>query len=334
MANRDIQEILKKGSKAKLIQLAIDTPEFNKEGLPNPTLTKDEIQTIKDRAKQEGWDGELFRATYKADDMEALSGYTLAQIYKAIYQLQGFNKIIEKTQMLLSALNREYIKDYNEETEKYDTVIKKKPEEIEKDIKEIKRVIYSTPLPISEILMKSQGRVSRWQGEDKDTKEDDRDKDTKHIFEIYKQRLITAKTSLYLISTSKFAGYRLYSKDMMEEIETVFCILNNYLVLDTDNCLDHIDYLLDTFEEYLPEVIEEIKKQDIFYIPDKEDREEILDYLRNGATFERGLLDKKYNKKEELVLNEDYLLSDLKPEEREEIKQKGDNLEEYVRYGK
>jgi hypothetical protein len=334
MANRDIQEILKKGSKAKLIQLAIDTPEFNKEGLPNPTLTKDEIQTIKDRAKQEGWDGELFRATYKADDIEALTVYTLAEIYKAVYQLQGFNKIIEKTEILLSALDKKYIKDYNEETEKYDTVIKKKPEEIAKDIKEIERVIYPTTIPLSEIIMRTQGKVNRRQEEEKDTKETDKNKDTKGIFEIYKQRLITAKTSLYLISTSKFVGYRLYSKDRIQEIETVFFILNDYLVLDADNYLDHIDYLLDTFEEYLPEVVEEINKQEMFYIPDKKDREEILDYLRNGATFERGLGDKKYNKKEDTVLKEDYLLSDLKPKEIEEIKKRGDNLEEYVRYGK
>jgi len=334
MAKKDIQEILKKGSKAKLIQLAIDTPEFNKEGLPNPTLTKEEIQAIKDKARQEGWDGELFRATYKTDDIEALSVYTLAQVYKAIFQLQGFNKIIEKTEILLSALERKYIKDYNEETEKYDTVIKKKPEEYAKDIEEIKRIIYPTTLPLSEVIMRTQGKVNRWQEEGKDSKETNRNKDTKGIFLLYKQRLKEAKASLYLISTGKFAGYRLYSKDRIQEIETVFFILNDYLVLDTDNYLDHIDYLLETMAECLPEVIEEINKQEMFYIPEKKDREEILDYLRNGATFDRSLGFKKYDQKEEIILKEDYLLSDLKPEEREEIRQKGDNLEKYVRYGK
>jgi len=330
----DIKEILKKGSKAKLIQLAVDSPEFSREGLANPTLTKDEIQTIKDRAKQEGWDGELFRATYKADDMEALTVYTLAQAYKAVFQLQGFNKIIEKTEIFLSALDRKYLKDYNEETEKHDTVIKKKPEEIAKDIKEIERVIYPTTIPLSEIIMRTQGKVNRWQGEGKDSKETNKNKEIKGIFELYRQRLKDAKTSLYITSRSKFAGYRLYNKDRIQEVETVFCILNDYLVLDADNYLDHIDYLLGNFEEYLPELIEAINKQDMFYIPEKKDREEILDYLRNGATFERGLLDKKYSNKDEVILKEDYLLSDLTPKEKEEIKQRGDYLEEYVRYGK
>ena len=51
-------------------------------------------------------------------------------------------------------------------------------------------------------------------------------------------------------------------------------------------------------------------------ILDKKERVEILEYLRNGATFERGKYDTKNDKKEDAILDaileEDYLLSDLK----------------------
>jgi len=332
---KDIKEILKNGSKAKLIQLAIDSPEFNRDGIPNPTLTKDEIQIIKERARQEGWDGELFRATYKADDIEALTLYTLSQIYIAVSLLQGFVRILEKTDIFLNALNNKYLKDYNEKTERYDTVVKKTREEYTKDIEEVNWVINPTAPSLSEEIMRLQGKFYKWKRESKETNKND---DVRGVFELYKYRLKSAKTSFYTISRSKFAGYRLYSKDGIQEIENAFHFQNDFLVLDADNCLDHIDYLLDNFEKYLPELVEAIKEQERFYIPDKKERGEIFEYLRNGATFERGKYDTKNDKKEDAILDaileEDYLLSDLKPKEREEIKQKVDNLENYVRYGK
>jgi len=332
---KDIKEILKNGSKAKLIQLAIDSPEFNRDGIPNPTLTKDEIQIIKERARQEGWDGELFRATYKADDIEALTLYTLSQIYIAVSLLQGFVRILEKTDIFLNALNNKYLKDYNEKTERYDTVVKKTREEYTKDIEEVNWVIHPSTPSLSEEIMRLQGKFYKWKRESKETNKND---DVRGVFELYKYRLKSAKTSFYTISRSKFAGYRLYSKDGIQEIENAFHFQNDFLVLDADNCLDHIDYLLDNFEKYLPELVEAIKEQERFYIPDKKERVEILGYLRNGATFERGQYDTKNDKKEDAILDailkEDYLLSDLKPKEREEIKQKVDNLENYVRYGK
>lgn len=325
---KDIKEILKKGSKAKLIQLAIDSPEFNADGIPNPTLTKDEIQIIKERARQEGWDGELFRATYKARDIEAIALYTLTQIYRADFLLQGFVRILEKTDIFLNVLDRKYLKDYNEKTEKYDTVVKKTIKEYTKDIKEISWAIHPTTPSLSERIIRLQGK---WQLERKENNKDD---DVRGIFELYKHRLKEAKTAFYTIGRSKFAGYRLYNKDEMQEIEYAFYIQNNYLVLDADDYLDHIDYLLDNFEKYLPELVEIIKEQEDFYIPDKKDREEILEYLRNGAILKGGELNIKYDKEEINRLKEDYLLSDLKPKEREEVKQKVDNLENYVRYGK
>jgi len=332
---KDIKEILKNGSKAKLIQLAIDSPEFNRDGIPNPTLTKDEIQIIKERARQEGWDGELFRATYKADDIEALTLYTLSQIYIAVSLLQGFVRILEKTDIFLNALNNKYLKDYNEKTERYDTVVKKTTKEYVKDIEEVNWVIHPSTPSLSEEIMRLQGKFYKWKRESKETNKND---DVRGVFELYKYRLKSAKTSFYTISRSKFAGYRLYSKDGIQEIENAFHFQNDFLVLDADNCLDHIDYLLDNFEKYLPELVEAIKEQERFYIPDKKERVEILGYLRNGATFERGQYDTKNDKKEDAILDailkEDYLLSDLKPKEREEIKQKVDNLENYVRYGK
>lgn len=332
---KDIKEILKNGSKAKLIQLAIDSPEFSRDGIPNPTLTKDEIQIIKERARQEGWDGELFRATYKADDIEALTLYTLAQIYIAVSLLQGFVRILEKTEIFLNALNNKYLKDYNEKTGKYDTVVKKTTKEYVKDIEEVNWVIHPSTPSLSEEIMRLQGKFYKWKRESKETNKND---DVRGVFELYKYRLKSAKTSFYTISRSKFAGYRLYSKDGIQEIENAFHFQNDFLVLDADNCLDHIDYLLDNFEKYLPELVEAIKEQERFYIPDKKERVEILGYLRNGATFERGQYDTKNDKKEDAILDailkEDYLLSDLKPKEREEVKQKVDNLENYVRYGK
>jgi len=329
MANKDIQEILKKGSKAKLIQLAIDSPEFNTEGLPNPTLTKDEIQTIRDRAKQEGWDGELFRATYKADDLEALTLYTLATIYKALFYLQGFNRIVEKTEVFLTALDRKYLKDYNEKTEKYDTVIKKKPKEYAKDIRGLLKTVCPT-INLAEMMTKLQGKLqSKSDGDEKTVRKES----VKGVFLLYKQMLMDAKVGLYLVGKSKFAGYRLYSKDKYKEIETVFLIPNDFLVRDAINSLDHIDYLLENFENYLPELIEELEGQEIIYMPNRKDVREVLDYLGNGATFKNDL-SKPHQPRMETILGEDYLLSDLKPEEIKDIKERDNKLEQYVRYGK
>ena len=87
MANEELKEILKNGSKAKLIQLAVEFREFTTDNTQEPTFTKEEVEAVNGRAKKEGWDKELFRATYKARDIEAMTLVLKGQVYEAIYYL-------------------------------------------------------------------------------------------------------------------------------------------------------------------------------------------------------------------------------------------------------
>ena len=328
MAKKDIQEILKKGSKAKLIQLAIDTPEFYVEGLPNRTLTKEEIQAVRDKAKQEGWDGELFRATYKARDIETQTLVAKGMTYEALYYLQMFCKELQRVEVMLDMLRGGYIKDYNEDKEKYETVVNKNQKEVEEDIARAKRLVFDQLDDI--IYFKT---ILQWgnkqieEGKIKGKKLKERDV-ILAMFRYYKDQITGAKMGVYLVTKSKFAGYRLYKKEQYEDLKTAFTVNHFAVVSNVVNSLDHIDYLIETIEENKPELLKELAKDSSIYIPDRDKIKEISEYLETHILPPFRKLDK------DMIYTKEYLFSDLDKETREKLEEGDKVLEEYVRYGK
>lgn len=328
---KDIKEILKNGSKAKLIQLAIDSPEFNRDGIPNPTLTKDEIQIIKERARQEGWDGELFRATYKARDIEAMTLTVKGQVYEAIYYLQEFCKELQRVEMMLDMLRDKYISGYNDKTEKYEDILNRTPEQMEEDFRKVKGLVVNTLEDITDTKMLIQygndlidkGDIG-FKGNRKLTKEDL----FNVLFRFYKQILTNSKMGFYLVVKAEFGGYRLYKKEQFEELKRAFVTKNLLLVGNVVLSLDHIDYLLGLIEEYKPELLELIRKDSDIFIPDRKQIKEYGDYLETSILPPLRKGDKKG------FYTEEYLLNDVDEETKKMIKEADTNLEQYVRYGK
>lgn len=325
----DIKEIIKKGSKAKLIQLAIDSRQFQTEGLPNPILTKEEVEEIWDKAKEEGWDKELFRATYKAKDMEAQTLAVKGEVYEALFYLQMFIKDIQRVEILLDMLKGEYITDYNEKTEKYETVKDKTPEELQEDLRKAKGMVFDQLEDIT--YLKTLQNWGNKQVEDKKAKDMEKLTEEDIVlaeFKFYKRAINGAKMGFYLVITSKFAGYRLYRKEQYEDIKTAITMNHFATVSNLVNSLDHIDYLLEMLEEYKPEILEELAKDSNIYIPDREKVKEIQDYL------EEKILTPFRQKDMDLLYTEDYLLGDIDKEVKEKVKEANKVLEDYVRYGK
>lgn len=331
MASDDIKEILKNGSKTKLMQLAIDLREFTVDGLPNPTLTQTEIQAVKDKAKDEGWDGELFRATYKARDIEAMTLTVKGQIYEALYYLQEFCKELQRVEMMLDMLRDKYISCYNDKTEKYEDILNRTPEQMEGDIREIKGLVVNTLEDITDTKMLIQygndlidkGDIG-FKGNRKLTKEDL----FNVLFRFYKQILTNSKMGFYLVTKSEFAGYRLYKKEQYEELKKAFVTKNLLLTGNVINSLEHLDYLLGLIEEYKPELLELIRKDSDIFIPDKKQIKGYADYLETYILPPLRKGDKKG------FYTEEYLLNDVDEETKKLIKEADTNLEQYVRYGK
>jgi hypothetical protein len=328
MANKDIQEILKKGSKAKLMQLAIDTREFYVEGLPNRTLTKGEIQSVKDKAKQEGWDGELFRATYKARDIETQTLAAKGMTYEALYYLQMFCKELQRVEIMLDMLRGEYIKDYNEDKDTYETIIDKKQEEVEADISRARGLVFDQLDDITYFKT-----IQQWGNKQIEEGKIDNKKLTEKdvilaMFRYYKDQITGAKIGFYLVSKAKFAGYRLYKKEQYEELKTAFTVNHLAVVSNIINSLSHIDYLIEVIEENKPELLKELAKNDNIYIPERDKIKEISEYLETHILPPFRKVDR------DMIYTKEYLFSDLDKETREKLEEGDKILEEYVRYGK
>lgn len=328
MVNEDIKEILKNGSKAKLLQLAVELREFVAEGLENPTLSKEEVQAVRDKAKKEGWDGELFRVTYKVRDMEAQVLATKGVIFEAIYYLQEFGKDLQRIEILLDMLHRDYIKGYNDKTEKYEDILNRTPKEMEGDINKVKDVVLDTLEDITwtKILIQY-GNDLIDKGERKETKIT-REEMFNFLFKEYKQLINNGKIGFYLTVKTEFGGYRLYKKEQFREIKLAFVSKHLATVGNIVSSLDHLDYLLELIEEYKPELLELIRKDDMIFIPSRDKIKEFRDYLETYILPPLRKEDKKG------FYTEEYLLNDLTPEIVALVKKTSDKLEEYIRYGK
>lgn len=323
----DIQEILKKGSKAKLIQLAVDTRQFAMEDLPFPILTAEEIQGVWDKAKQEGWDKELYRATYKAKDVEAQTLATKGWIYEALYYLQMFCKDIQRVEILLDMLKEEYLGDYNEKTEKFETVKEKTQKEMEGDIFKAKSMVFDQLEDITYFkVLQNWGQKLREEG-----KVEGKDLTSKQLilaeFRYYKDRLYGAKMGFYLVTTSKFGGYRLYRKEQYEELKDAMVVMHLTVATNVFNSLDHIDYLIETLQENKPELLKELAKDKTIYIPERDKIKEIQGELEKELT-------PMTKKDKDILCTEEYLLGEVDKETRDKIKEADNMLKEYVTNGK
>lgn len=321
---KELKEILKKGSKAKLIQLAIDTPEFSAEGVGHMRLTEEEIETIKQKARDGKWEGELYRAIDKARDIEAMVLAVKGETYEALFYLQEFLKVCQRTEIFLDTLMGMYIGDWDEEKDEWRRIIEKDEEEVKSDVEGVYRDVFNFSLTEQLVGMKgkfqNEEESKNWRWE-------------RNGFDVYKKKIKSAKEGTFFVVSSKFAGYRLYKKDQLEEIELALGLINQFSLVDLTNCLGHIDYLKETIEKNTPSLWQEIQKREKIYIPDKktiEGMEEHIDkHLLLPIEIKKGK-GRDWDK----IFETDYLLSELSKKEVEEIEEKQPKLEEYVRYGR
>ena len=330
MASEELKEILKNGSKAKLIQLAVEFREFTTDNTQEPTFTKEEVEAVNEKAKKEGWDKELFRATYKARDIEAMALALKGQLYEAMYFLHELLKELQQIEIMLDMLREVYIGDYNEETDKHENIVSKPKKEMEGDVSRVKRLAIDTLEDITQTKMLMQyGNDLIDKGEDKElgrklTKED--------LFNIlyrnYQKLIYSIKMGYYLLVNAEFGGYRLYKKKQFEEVKTAFVTKHILLVGNITLSLDHLDYLLEMFEDYKPEILEILREDKDIYIPDRKWVKGVNEYL------DKYILPPLKNKDKKMFSSEVYLFNELSKEEIEMVKSGDKILEDYVRYGK
>lgn len=330
MASEELKEILKNGSKAKLIQLAVEFREFTTDNTQEPTFTKEEVEAVNEKAKKEGWDKELFRATYKARDIEAMTLVLKGQVYEAIYYLHELLKELQRVEIILDMLRDTYIGDYNEKTDKHENIVSKPKKEMERDINKVKGLVINTLEDITDTkLLMQYGNDLIDKGEDKElgrklTKED--------LFNIlyrnYQKLIYSIKMGYYLLVNAEFGGYRLYKKKQFEEVKTAFVTKHILLVGNITLSLDHLDYLLEMFEDYKPEILEILREDKDIYIPDRKWAKGVNEYL------DKYILPPLKNKDKKMFSSEDYLFNELSKEEIEMVKSGDKILEDYVRYGK
>ncbi len=334
MANEDLKDILKKGSKAKLIQLAIEFREFTVDNLMQRTFTEEETEAVKERAKKEGWDKELFRATYKARDMEAMALALKGQLYEAMYFLHELLKELQQIEMVLDMLREVYIGDYNEDTEKFETIVSKPKKEMERDINKVKGLVINTLEDITDTKMLMQyGNDLIDKGEDKRlSKELGRKLTKEDLFNIlyrnYKRLICSVKVGYYMLLKSDLGEYRLYKKEQYEEVKKAFITKNILLVGNVTLSLDHLDYLLEVIEENKPELLEITRQDKDMFIPDRKWVKEVSEYL------DKYILPPLKNKDKKMFNTKEYLLNELEDKEIEQVEKANKVLEEYVLYGK
>lgn len=334
MANEDLKDILKRGSKAKLIQLAIEFREFTTDNLMQRTFTDKEVEEVKERAKKEGWDKELFRATYKARDTEAITLVLKGQIYEAIYYLHELLKELQGVEIMLDMLREIYIGDYKEDTEKFENIVNKPKKEMERDIKKAKGLVINTLEDITDTKMLMQyGNDLIEKGEDKRlSKELGRKLTKEDLFNIlyrnYKRLIYSVKIGYYMLLKSDLGEYRLYKKEQYEEVKKAFITKNILLVGNITLSLDHLDYLLEIIEENKPELLEITRQDKDMYIPDRKWIKEVSEYL------DKYILPPLKNKDKKMFNTKEYLLNELEDKEIEQVEKANKVLEEYVLYGK
>lgn len=308
MAN-ELKDILKRANKTKLIQLAIDS-----DNIGGRKLDTEEVEIIKNRAYKEGWDGELERATFKAKDIVAIGLEGDANIHKAMLYLEFIAGRFAIMEILLDELADDYIKDYNEETEKYETIVNKTDEELKKEVEyRANRVLVLTMSKLSGI---QSGK----------------------LYGMYRHYFDRAKENLYLLANCKVGSYRLYRKEDLDRLTGAFMI-NFSLATEVINKLDHLEYLIEKLEEYYPKILEILKERKTDKIPNKAEITEIKEYLDNTVTDiikygEIGKLTREEidNLYVERIVGDEYLFRETEEGLKSKLDDALNKLIEYVKY--
>jgi DNA-binding transcriptional MerR regulator len=309
----ELKDILRKANKTKLIQLAVDSTI----NLQDNILSETEKDTIRTRAYKEGWDNELERATQKARDILMIGMEAEKLLYQAMYFLNDIKEKIEPTEKALAQLGKIYIKDYNEKTDKYETVVDKPKEELEKDVlNELDRIdVY---------------KMDKIDG----------------LLENYLRLFTEAKQAIYLLVNSKVGGYRLYKEADKDAVKIVL-MFNRHAVTDLIDIADHLEWCITELEEYKPEILEaftRLNKYEKLLFIDKEKIKELSKKLNKVADLSiskeefKEIAETKnrdtYAYLTDKAVSEEYLFTGIDNEMREKLRNSIIKLTEYVKYGR
>lgn len=314
---KEIKEILKKGRKDKLIQLAIDhylaSPSIK-------TLSEDETAIIRDRANKEGWAGELERAVTKSGHIIGLGQGVERDIYKAIHLLTMIREPVRSIETTLCGLFGIYLKDWSDEEETFKTVVKKPREEIRADINIFKRA-----------------QVGRIQA-------------TLHGLgapNTYIRFIKGGKEGAYLLINSKIGGYKFYTKEAIEPIKYALW-LNRLEVGDFIDSLDWICFYLEGFEKYNSDIVKELLSEKIITEDAIKEYKRISSELSDLIVDIGGPIEQDPNRRTkegyrdedgtgiimDRMMEEEYLLRGLSKDEIKELDSVIERVVKDVKYGR
>lgn len=330
----ELKDVIKKASKNKLIQLAIDSKEFDYSDIPEEIkkLTEEEIDLIRKRAKDEGWDGELYRAKDRSYSIENLTRKAQVELWKALYYLQEYTQLIQKTQGIIQTLANAFL-DFRED--KIRLKGKNTKEEISEIVENTTRNI--DIFTLSNITILSKARVQA--GEENKSVRDSR----ALIFNLYKYYIGNAKVLTYLVTSRLGLGYRLYPKEEVEEIELNLSFTNTLLLKGVLDSLDNIEGLVDEIEKHIPKVMEILRDEKRVYIPTKEDLKDVRDYLDEKILYKPmvdeilGIGKKTYKEsslKNTPTFDKEFLLNDVPEDVIKRIEEQDKTFTDYIKYGR
>lgn len=328
----ELLDVIKKGSKNKLIQLAIDSKEFDYTGIPDGIrkLTQEEIDLIRKRAKDEGWDGELYRAKDRANSIENLTRKAQVELWKALYYLQEYTQLIQKTEGILQTLANTFL-DFSDGKTRLKG--KNTKEEISEMVDTATRNI--DIFTLSNIVMLGKARTQA--GEKDKSVRDSR----ALVFNLYKYYIENAKVLTYLATNRVGLEYRLYPKEEVEEIEIYLSFTNILLLKGVLDSLDNIGDLVGEIEKHIPEVMENLIGEKRVYIPTKEEVEDIKDYLTSKILYKPmvdEVLGNKRGYKNRLkytpTFDKEFLLNSASDELIKQIEEQDKAFRDYIKYGR
>jgi hypothetical protein len=328
----ELKDVIKKASKNKLIQLAIDSKEFDYSDIPEEIkkLTEEEIDLIRKRAKDEGWDGELYRAKDRSYSIENLTRKAQVELWKALYYLQEYTQLIQKTEGILEILADRYLDTSEDKTK---AGVKETKEEIKKEVNRVTSDI--DIFTLSNITALGKGRIHS--GEENKSVRDSR----ALIINLYKHYINNAKILTYLVTNRMGLGYRLYPKEEVEELNLTLSFTNILLIHGLLNSLDKIDYLADEIDKHIPEVMEILREEKRVYIPTKEELKELIDYLGEKILYP-PMVDELFSNKTGSIsslkttptFDREYLLNGADEELIKRIEEQEKTFSNYIKYGR
>lgn len=328
----ELKDVIKKASKNKLIQLAIDSKEFDYSDIPEEIkkLTEEEIDLIRKRAKDEGWDGELYRAKDRSYAMENLTRKAQVELWKALYYLQEYTQLIHKTEGILQTLADTFL-DFSEDKTKLKG--KSTKEEIKDKVENTTRNI--DIFTLSNITVLGKARVQA--GEDNKSIRDSR----ALIFNIYKYYIENAKVFTYLVTSDLGLGYRLYPKEEVEELNLTLSFTNLLLLRGLIESLDKIEDLVEEIEKHIPKVMEILREEKRVYIPTKEELKDVNDYIDKKMLY-RPILDELLGNKKGSInslkttptFDREFLLNSASDDLIKKIDEQDKIFSDYIKYGR